>query len=851
MAFPLSVQAIAGVAAGGFAVLVTVGISWVMVITRAKDRRLRARTNAAGGRRHSRHSGGLMSITDQDVMRMPGGRAALRRSLQLQSTRSPYTPMSSRNTLEARRTSRSSSQTRTSHQVDHEPVQAWPLPRRLQRSHASSIGKIQSTSASPITGRSKKPITKASETKDTIKMVESPGQNHHTRPTHPAADKGHVQGTIAGAEASPRADLTPKPLFYGKQRSISHSMITKLAEPGRAPPPGVFESEDPTPRPLDRPPLPRSTSMYDQPGLAPTDLLPPLPFQIPAESLQRVKSPADSSTRRLSYGTSFSDNTSILDDDIPKTFSRTETDRTSVGILSALNLESATEYLDDQNFSRPPWDSTDHEGRINPLGAVKPLTFRPPLTSQKSFRVSIHDSLPKSKISGLSINMSLRGPSRTASSTDLSKDTSAIAQTRLPTQSNIEKGCPRRKSSPSSRRGRSDIFDIYEDAKGSQSSTAPLQSISGNGSRVASSPTKTRASSIADSPQRWEMLASMHQRNPSMFNARGSFHKPQSSMPVSNMTKILPLAQPANIEEQTEHTKENPSPDTVVRKQTSQESKFRPPSIPAFSPQIAPPAHTDIPIRTENPFSQPLSMTTDSDEDGNSDLEAYTPTRRPSRRHPNRLKSIFDTSGMTSRPLPNTPDPLQLRMVEQQKQEQGVKRRSVFSINFPNFPNPPKNQPRRHDLPNWRGPGTPIRGPRAPPSGFQFSPTRSSPSRGVSKARGNSPSKGLSPSKIPRKNVLALENAAALRRQNSEASSEAFTMGSNEHKRYLSIGSRENDVFEDPDQPVESMEGREEVREMEGVNRPRAMFSRIPKSAKNHLQGKGVARWNADEEADV
>ena len=170
MAFQLSVQATAGIAAGGFAVLVTVGISLVMVITRAKDRRLRTRTNAVGGRRHCRHSGGLMSITDEDVMRMPGARAALRRSIQLQSTRSPYTPMSSRDTLEARRTSRSPSQTRTSHQVDHEPVQAWPLPRRLQRSHASSIGKIQSTSASPITRRSKKPTARASETKDTIKI---------------------------------------------------------------------------------------------------------------------------------------------------------------------------------------------------------------------------------------------------------------------------------------------------------------------------------------------------------------------------------------------------------------------------------------------------------------------------------------------------------------------------------------------------------------------------------------------------------------------------------------------------------------------------------------------------------
>ena len=80
----------------------------------------------------------------------------------------------------------------------------------------------------------------------------------------------------------------------------------------------------------------------------------------------------------------------------------------------------------------------------------------------------------------------------------------------------------------------------------------------------------------------------------------------------------------------------------------------------------------------------------------------------------------------------------------------------------------------------------------------------------MSKDRGNSPCKGLSPGKIPRKNVLALENAAALRRQNSEANSEAFTRGSKEHQRYLSIGSRESDVFEDPVQPVERVwRGRE------------------------------------------
>ena len=127
----------------------------------------------------------------------------------------------------------------------------------------------------------------------------------------------------------------------------------------------------------------------------------------------------------------------------------------------------------------------------------------------------------------------------------------------------------------------------------------------------------------------------------------------------------------------------------------------------------------------------------------------------------------------------------------------------------------------------------------------------------MSKARGDSPSKGLSPGKIPRKNVLALEYAAALRRQNSEANSEAFTRGSKEHKRYLSIGSRESDVFEDPVQPVESVEGkrmvnvREEVRENEVVKGPRAMFSRVPKNPKSNLPGRGVVRWNTGEEVGM
>ena len=864
MALQLSVQGITGIAAGGFVILVTLGVSLVIVITRAKERRLRARTNAVGSRRHSRHSGGLMSITDEDVMRMPGTRAALRRSLQLQATRSPYTPLSSRDTLEARRASRSHSQTRTSVRVDHEPVQAWPLPRRLQRSHASPIGKSQSTPRSPFTERNKKNIIKPSKTNERTESAGPPKQNG----VLPAADLRNVQDKTTGAQVSPRSALTPKPLFHGQQHSISNGMMTKYAAPSKTAVANAMDSEDPAPRPLDRPPLPRSTSMYDQPGLAPTDFLPPLPFQVPATGPPTMKSPADSSARRFSGGTILSDNTSILDDSTPKAVSRAATDRTSIGILSALNLESATNAVDQQNFDRAPWVAPDRDGRISPLSAVDPSTVRPPLASQKSFRASIHDSLPRSKSSGLSINMSLCGPSTSASSTDLSKDTFSTAQSRLPAQNNPAKENPRRRSSPSSRRGRSDTFHIYEDTKGSQSSTAGPQSLPGNEGSAASSPSKTRPSSINDSPQQSELMASMDQRKSPMLKTRGNLQERENTMTFSGRA-----TEPTVIEDRNPNTEANPTPGTIINKSRNQGEKFRPPSLPKFSPHILATARTHSRtqnlIKTGNPISSPLSLCSGSDEDCNSDLEAYTPTRKPisRRRHSNRLKSIFDVSDTTSWPLPDTPDPLKLKMLEETaeiaQKEEGIKQRSVFSIHFPDFPNPPKNQPRRQNLPNWRGPKTTIRGPRGPPAGFQFTATRRSPSRGVSKARGNSPSKALSPSKIPRKNVLALENAAALRRQNSEANSEAFTRGSKEHKRYLSIGSRESDIFEDPDQPIESVEGKGNVQSggeakakdigHEVVKGPRAMplSSRIPKNPKSTLQGRGIARWNTDPEVGM
>ena len=844
--------------------MVILGVVLVVLVSRINHRRLLMRPNSIGQRRLSRCASAHLSITDEDAARMPGNRVALRRSLQPSSRRSPYTPMSSRDTLEVRSTPRSPWQSGKKYQYDNELGQAWPLPRRLQRSQVKPTVKLRSSPAHATKekdqGSSEKPPVK----RDKSRTVMLPGQPEASSPTE-------ISIKSDSPTDSPKLHLTPKPLFHGQQRSISHGVINNSIDHSkRTPVRNVGDSSALTPRSPDTTALQRSTSMYHEPGPSPTQLLPPLPFQIEAKAApERVQSPTEFSTRRLSGGTYLSDNTSILDgDETPKAHSRAETEVTSIDIISPRTIGStamSTPHIDaDQKFTGSP-------GRLGGLTSSKKLTFQPPLDHQTSFRASVHKSSSESKRGGLSVDVSLHCSSNAASIAKLirgmSFDTAKLEssrQRRLADET-AKQDIPRR--------GRSNTtLHIHKDTK-SHSSPPPVpEIISGNEGWISSTRSIPGLTVVAtETVQNRETVASRPQRIPSGPDVKSSLHKRKHSPSVTEIPLVAPIPPQNIIEERTVvDLQDCPSPKTVVNLNLEQDPKFRPPSLQTFDPQLPTEARKYNPLRHSSPVSQHLSLDGSQDEDDSPDTEIDTPTRKPSsrRHHLNRLKSIFSTtSDHGSWPLTDDLEPIQNTLIHnhhsessRQSQEKGTSHAPpTFPINLPHFPSPPRTLPRRHNYPTWRGPRILIHGPRAAPwsphniSTIRF-PARTSPHRGVTKARGSNPGKANTPSsRSPRRNVLALENAMTLRRMNSDAQSEAAAArGSPEHKRYLSIGSWESAIFEDERDDDEIIgEGDDEnVRDdddvVEGLRkgvRVASFLSTIPTTPQSSSREADLADW--------
>lgn len=800
-----------GVAVGGALFVVVFGVVLIVLVSRTNHIRILARPNSASQRRLSRCASAHLSITDEDVARMPGNRVALRRSLQASSRRSPYTPMSSRDTLETRNTPKSPWQSGKKYQHDNELVQAWPLPRRLQRSQGKPAVKLRSSPAHSPKEKGQASSENPPVKQDTFRTVILPGQLEAYSPTE-------ISIKSASPADSPKLHLTPKPLFHGQQRSISHDVINRSIDNSkRIPVQHVGDPSALTPRSLERTALQRSTSMYEEPGPSPTQLLPPLPFQIEAKGgPKRVQSPTELSTRRLSGGTYLSGNTSILDgDETPKAHSRAETELTSIDVMSPSTLGSAAMNIDG---IEPGQEFTDSPRRLGDLTPSKKLTFRPPFNQQTSFRASVHDRSPNSKIGGLSVDVSLHCSPNAASITNLIKgmglDTARLEFSR---QQCLDSEKARQGIS---RRGRSiTTFHIHKDTKSHSSPPSVLDINAGNEGCVTSNLPITGLTVVAtENVQNRETVAPRPQGTPSGPDVRSSLHKRKHSPSVTDIPLVAPIAPQDIIKERTvEDLQDCPSPKTVVSLNLEQEPKFRPPSLSTFDPQLPNEARKCNPLRHSSPISEHLSLDGSQDEDDSPDTEIYTPTRKPSsrRHHLNRLKSIFSTtSDRDAWPLTNDLEPIHNmlthhyhhhhRSQSSQPEEQATSHAPPsFSINFPHFPSPPRNTPRQHNNPTWRGPRILIHGPRAAPWSSHISttrfPARTSPHRGVTKARGGSPGKAYTPSRSPRRNVLALENAMTLRRMNSEARSEAAARGSREHKRYLSIGSWESAIFEDED----------------------------------------------------
>ena len=793
-AMAMSLGLLAGIIAGAVG-LTSLVIALTILGLRRKHRRLLSGINMAGGRGLSDFAtdpSAIMSITDEDVARMPGTRSSVQRSVHTPYKHNNlYTPMASRESLPRRA---HIPKTRAEDRDDHEPVapqQSWPLPRRMTRADGTPLVKMPSSTLTPVAKRSKNTLP-SPPPKDTRN---APGPPRKDVTTLNGSLDFRKEGNIT--KASSATDLTPKPLFHGQQRSSSHGMIAELEEGSKTEPRVSRRTSQ----------FPRSKSMYSQePGLAPLQPLPPLPFENTPKRLPRVKSP-EQSTRRASGGSLFSEQTSILEDNWSKAFSQAGADSRPITLALPAIPASAPQGFGQYGGNHIVWDSSHEEGRASPVEAAKQMAFRPQLSTQRSFRASIQESLPRSKSSGLSLSMSLHGPSRAESRASLGKDpSSSHSKSRVAIPRSAEKRKPRRGISPSSPLCRAIDFTIHDDTYSKRASTSILHAVSGNEGSPSPSTWDKRPRSIATSnPPEWD-IESLPAAKPSAAKNRTSGHQRQNCIRISNIPVIVPSpAKPPAIKEQEEMPQENPQPHNQNRETRPKQTNFRPPSRQDFDFAL----QTTLGLHRENsritdshsPFSPTQFMMNLYREDNSLDSEVETPTRKPTSRrvssgtHPNRRKTIFDNPIPTVWPLPTSspekhPDPeksnnnnARLSTQSNDQDSNPDSRPPSFLLDFP-WPQPPKPTAGS----NWRGPKTPIRrigGPRAPP--FRYI----SPNRRRSPIRSGVGKRSVSPGKDLRRSV------AALRRMNSEVVSSGGRK-SREHKRYLSIGESESSaIFED------------------------------------------------------
>ncbi|KAM0802908.1 hypothetical protein BDR22DRAFT_971116 [Usnea florida] len=802
----MSFALIVGIIAGAVC-LTSLSVVFIVLGLRHRHKRILAQINSGADQGlngfHNRSSP-IMSITDEDVARMPGTRASVHRSLNAPYHRnSLYTPMASRESLPPRAYV---PKVRANDRADHQPIspqQSWPLPRRMTRADGTPLVRMPSATLTPATQKSKKTFPKEPRNAASIPSSDAVTSNESLG----------VDGKDSDTKIAPAVtDLEPKPLFHNQQRSSSHGMMIGLADGSK--------SEPRASRRMSQ--FSRSKSMYSQdPGLAPPQPLPPLPFEIASMRLPRVKS-TEQITRRGSGGSLFSEQTSILDDNWSKGFPQTGTDVTTNTLASAQASALTSKECGEYGVDHVVWDTPRAEGTPSPFGAAKQMSFRPQLNTQRSFRASVQESLPRSKSSGLSLSMSLHGPSRAESRASLAKDPSStntkskVAIPRSPESRRLRRGI-----SPSSPLCRGTDFTIHDDTNSKRASTSVLHPVSGNEGSSISQLRDERPHSIATSnPLEWD-TESLPATKPSTPKDRRSGHQRQSCIRTSSILLVVPSPplQPA-IDEHEELPRQHPQPQNVTR---PKQITFRPPSRQDFDFALqTPPSHRrqNSRIKKSNnqnnsPFSPTQFMMNLYREDNNNSaaFEFDTPTRKPSSRppsstHPNRRKTIFDhpiptvwppaPQTLNPHPDPSKPpttlSPSRLSVQSFDQDSNPSSRPPSSLINIP-WPQPPQTAA----TPKSRGPKTPIRGPRAPP--FRY--TSPSNNRRRSPVHSGVGKRSCSPPKDLRRSV------AALRRMNSDVGSVSGSGGrkSREHRRYLSIGGSEGGVvFEEEEGMVSGAE---------------------------------------------
>lgn len=777
-----------------------VGVTSVILYLRGRHRRDLLSMNTTSVRRLSGFPGGNVRMADADTPSFPQNRALLRSSTRMpHGYPTPYAAISSSESLPRRQYSYKPSGALTSNPTAPDTnahQQSWPLPRRLTRSSITLIplARLEGTAVSTNTKR----------------QTDLPRSKTEPRSSYQVA----IPIGSPLSEVSPNAALRPKPLSIIKKRGVSYGTLpASLTGAGNGARPYVADPKEVETANLHPPrrTRTRSTSLCTrQSGLAPTQAVPPLPFNIVSKSFQSIRSPTKN---RGSEHSLLSEDTSILNDGISKCFSQAETDLTSLSIVSPIDLVSTTLGLEDEESFK--WDSGDLTRAANPIDASKQARLCPQLQTKHSFHASIQQHLPRSASSGLSVSLLDLLPSRNTSSTTLNKDGSPL-QILKEARVLAKKAPSKRATTPSLPLNRRSMFEIHADPTNKHSSTI-LQDVSGNvliGSYQLGdgkdspkhSRTNPRPLSIATSdPFQYEQGTALSNRKATNFRGREKGHKRQNCVRISNIPIIIPS--PARLQPTTEEPEEPTKRLTDPISKVSNDAKNPPPSSPpVFDPPLTTPTPAPrAPRLSINPSYSLLNLHNPSPR-SSAPSPPSTPTRRPSgswssAAHPNRRKPIFDAppSALFTFTTPEKPPPL--------PSMPSLRPASDISLNpsihsaLQTCKDPPLSaegkilEPRPSStLFPFPSPPRPPRagGPRAlPPTKWRHSPTRGRVAKVNTSGSWAPPTKRVSAS--PQRDLKKF--VAALRRENSDASRisaiERSDSYNKSHKKYCSLGGNE------------------------------------------------------------
>ncbi|KAL8825784.1 MAG: hypothetical protein Q9170_007658, partial [Blastenia crenularia] len=370
MAIQLSVAAIWGIGVGGAVLAILLGAGLVFLLLHRKHKAL-----LTSKTRDNEWPRAHLSITDEDVMRMPGMRRIRPSPYNRQSA---WTPVSSRENVAKRGLA--------PNPADVDPVTGvppWPvrIPRRLKKIQSSPMVRVPLTALSPITERSaNNTVTSPSLSKVTNSDTENQQQ-----------PKNKIVGGVYRLSGCPDPDalpgqMKPKPLFHGQQRSLSQGILSEFYDESKPKDTSEPVKRTAEARDIEKARMRRSTSLCSQqPGQMPTIPIPPLPFELPINRRSQLSKPLlDASPQRISGMSLLSGDTSLLDELASRKFSQADTDFTSISLTSPPGSSSTTVGLGISNSSHSKWNFSRVDRAASPLSATKAL--RPQISQQHSFR---------------------------------------------------------------------------------------------------------------------------------------------------------------------------------------------------------------------------------------------------------------------------------------------------------------------------------------------------------------------------------------------------------------------------------------------------------------------------------